>query len=363
MPERLPYPRDNEQMHIAHVTSFYSVSALSPSSAVRARGIAYRAAGHEFSVIVPGSVSSVTWTEFGTVISVPAHSAALRRGFVPIPFAIRRALERLAPDRLEVADRLSFRQLGNWARDNQIPALLFADGMAAGWASDPALTNFERIICGLQNTAHSPEQVSAEMLMTIRAGVDLEIFTPLRHNAALRDTSGADLILVCAAPLTASGSVSLAIESVRTLTAENHDVHLVVIGDGPLRHRLERSAQGIPVQFLSAADLSLAERSEVFATADFALVTASGIVGHEVALEALASGTPAVMIGSDHHHIDFCAGGGVNSQADPEHIAAAVTAFQSEPVEGRRRAARDTALPFDAMPLARAMVELHESLS
>ena len=344
-----------------HVTSFYSVPALSPSSAVRARGIAYRAAGHEFSVIVAGKAASVRWTEFGTVVTIPVRGAAIR--FVRIPLAIRRALERLVPDRIEVADRLSFRQLGVWARENSVPAVLLADDVPADWSTDAALKNYDRVVCGIVGSDHTRMPHTTPMLTTIPPGVDLEIFTPLRHDPALRDTSDADLVLVCAAPLTAAGAVAVAIDAVRYLTTGGHDVQLVVLGDGPLRHRLERSAQDLPVQFLAAHDLSLAERSEVFATADLALVTVDGHEGHAVALESLASGTPVVLCGANQPPIDFLVGGGVSTDSDPSGIATAVTALAGESVETRRGAARGTALPFDAMPLARAMIELHESLA
>ena len=349
-------------MHIAHVASFYSVPALSPSSAVRSRGIAYRAAGHEFSVIVPGVVASVQWTEYGTVVTVPARGPVIRRGFVRIPIAIRRALDRLVPDRLEVADRLSFRQLGAWARSNHVPAVLLADDVPAKRSSDAALKDYERVVCGSESTTLPSTHLDSGRILTVEPGVDLEIFTPLRHNSALRDTSGADVIVVCAAPLTTGGAVAVAIEAIRAITILGIDAHLVIVGDGPLRNRLERSASGLPVQFLSADDLSLAERAEVFATADFAFVTVGGTIGHGITLESLASGTPAIVSAHIQRHIDFREGGGLSTSADPAHIAQATLLLRTEPVERRRRAARETALPFDAMPLARAMIDLHESL-
>jgi alpha-1,6-mannosyltransferase len=360
--ERLPHAGHNEQMHIAHVTSFYSVPTLSPSSAVRARGISYRAAGHEFSVIVPGTVASVRWTEYGTVVTVPSRGAAIRRGFVRIPLTIRRALDRLLPDRLEVADRLSFRQLGVWARENRVPAVLFVDDACSVWATDGAVDNYDRVVCGVPPVSSLVMQSEVDKLLTIRGGVDLEIFSPLRHNSTLRDMSGADLIMVCAAPLTVAGSVSIAIDTISALVERGTDVHLVVLGNGPLRQRLERRADGLPVQFLSSDKLTLAERSEVFATADFALVTVGGSDGHAVALESLASGTPVIMTGVSQDPIDFLDGGGISTHADSNHIIDAIEALRSDSVESRRRAARETALPFDAMPLSRAMVELHESL-
>jgi len=305
----------------------------------------------------------MAWAEYGTIVTVPARGTALRRGFVPIPFAIRRALDRLVPDQLEVADRLSFRQLGVWARDNRVPAVLFADDVAADLATDRAWENYDRVVCGIHSATLTTALSASGSVVTMRPFIDLEIFTPLRHNSTLRDASGAELIVVCASPLTATGSVSLAIDAIRELTDQGTDVLLVVLGDGPLRSRLERSAHGLPVQFLSASDLSLSERSEVLATADFALVTVDGSVGHAVALEALASGTPVIMSGFTVHSIDFRDGGGLTTEADPAQIVHAVSILGEKSVESRRRAARETALAFDAMPLSRAMVELHESLS
>lgn len=372
MPERLLRTPDNEYMHIAHVTSFSSAPALLPSSEVRARGIAYRAAGHDFTVVVPGAIASVACAEFGTVVTVPSRSAGLKRGIAQIPFAICRALDRVLPDRLEVADRLSFRQLGMWARENHVPAILFADEISAEGASDRVFANFDRVVSGTDSSDPDPEPASADpseacsasvpQILKVRPGVDLEIFSPLRHNSELRDTSGADLILVCPAPLTASGAVSLAIETTRELVALGTNVHLIILGNGPLRSRLERHSRGLPVQFLSAQTLSLTERSEVLATADIAIITLRDSAGHALALEAMASGTPVVMSGRSKHDVDFSGGGGVRSLPDVEHMADAISALGNEPVENRRRAARDIAVKFDAMPLARTMLALHESL-
>jgi alpha-1,6-mannosyltransferase len=328
-------------------------------------------------VIVPGLTPSVAWTEYGTVVTVPARGTARGRSFVRIPVAIRRALERLVPDRIEVADRLSFRQLGVWARENHVPAVLFADDIPDEVTTEDAVTNYDRVLCGSvvfgsvgcggnggdsHSATPSPERSDAAKFVSIHEGVDLEIFTPLRHNSALHDASNAGLLLVCAAPLTATGAVSMAIDAVRILVDQGTDVHLVVVGDGPLRRRLERNAQGLPVQFLGANDLLLAERSEVFATADFALVTTGGNHAYGVVLESLASGTPVILSGTIGRPFDFRSGAGVSTSADPAHLVQAISRLSTESVYHRRCAARETALAFDSMPLSRAMVELHESL-
>ncbi|MBH0099106.1 glycosyltransferase family 4 protein [Salinibacterium sp. NSLL150] len=366
-------------MHIAHVTSFYSAPALLPSSAVRSRGLAYQAAGHEFSIIIPGAESSVTWTEYGTVVTVPARGRALSRGFVPIAKAVRRALEKLVPDQIEVADRLSARELGAWARDNRVPAVLLTDDDEAEWATAHTPLGFDQVIhtgvVGAQgsdsathensSTATDPATTSApdNRVVSIPSGVNVEVFSPLRHNSTLRDSSGAELVVVCAAPLTSAGAVSVAIDAVRHRASQGEDLHLVILGDGPLRARLERSAVGISVQFLSAHDLTLVERAEVFATADLAIVTTNGSCAQAIALESLATGTPTIITTASKEHIAFADGGGLTVAPDLTHIAHALRVLADIPVEERRGAARTTALPHDSFAQERRMIAMHETLA
>jgi len=361
------------------VTNFYSTAALTPPSAVRLRGLAYQAAGHEFSIIVPGSAPSVTWTDYGTLVTVPARGRSISRGFVPIARAISRTLERLVPDQLEVADRLSARQLGRWAKSNKVPSLLIVDESDAVWAAERSLDDFDRLVlttgqarAGASDSEeparHTAQALTepAERVVQIPVGVNLETFSPLRHNSPLHDSSGADVVVVCAAPLTAAGSVSLAVDVIRKRFEAGDAVHLVVLGDGPLRARLETSALGLPVQFLSARDLTLRERAEVFATADISLVTQTGPDRLAGTLESLASGTPVIRLtttGNVNDRFDFVDGGGLNVSRDVSHIAHAFAVLEAESVEKRRRAARSTAVPFDSMPHDRRMLDVHETLA
>lgn len=319
----------------------------------------------------------MTWTEFGTVIAVPARGRSLTHGLVPIAHAIKRALDRLVPDHIEVADRLSARQLGQWARTNRVPAVLIVDAAHAAWASERSLNSYDRLVYtsadgfaaagGTEATPHqAPPPTDPERAFHIPLGVDLETFSPLRHNSPLRDSSGADVVLLCAAPLTIAGSVSLAIDVAKRRADLGDDVHLVVLGDGPLRTRLERNAFGLPVQFLSAQDLTLLERAEVYATADVTLVTDTGTERFAGALESLASGTPVISVGTrtvGQDGIYFVDGGGLNVTRDVTHIAHAIAVIENEPVEKRRRAARATALPYDSLPYDRQMLSLHEALA
>lgn len=367
-------------MHIAHVTSFYASPPVEPSSAVRSRGLAYRAAGHEFTVIVPGVESTVTWAEYGTVITVPARGRALARGFVPVAKAIRRALEKLIPDQLEVADRLSARELGSWALRNRVPAIQLIDTPASLTTPHRAAEGYARIVAVYPQSEttfapsatnvrgeeaeprpDAPVAVTGPVLLA-PAGVNLEVFSPLRHNTELRDSSDAGLVILCAVPLTAAGQPALAIDLVQRRVAAGEDIHLVILGDGPLLERLKRRSADLPVQFLSARDLDLAERAEVFATADISLVTVGGSDAHAVALESLASGTPVVVTTACTPSLRFISGGGLSVEPDLAHIEHAIRVLAEEPVENRRRAARSTALPYDSLGSERDLLALHESL-
>lgn len=374
-------------MHIAHVTSFFAAPPLGPSSAVRSRGLAYRAAGHEFTVIVPGREASVAWAEYGTVITVPARGRSLSRGFVPIAKAIRHALEKLVPDHIEVADRLSAREIGSWAQQNRIPAIYIVDPSNNAAPSIHDLAGYHRVVSvapiaqGFVRPENTPDSVqdagdsaraanaaavsataSDDELIHAPAGVNLEVFSPLRHNSTLRDSSDADIVLLCATPLTAAGIPALAVDVVKRLVAAGENVHLVILGDGPLLGRLERSTIELPVQFLSARDLELAERAEVFATADITLVTVGSHDGHAVALESLASGTPVVATSACSPSLLFVDGGGLSVEPDLTHIEHALRIIQGERVENRRNAARATALPYDSAESERTLLALHESL-
>ena len=372
--------RDNGYMHIVHVTSFLTAASVLPSSAVRSRGLAYRAAGHEFSVIIPGNDATVSWTEYGTVVTVPSRGRALSRGLVAVAKRIRHALEKLAPDQIEVADRLSAYELGTWARQNRVPAIRIVESTAGEPSSNDNPRGFDRVVraspstpevaalstlfgtssTGIDDATRTSRSVLQPLLLP--TGVNLEIFTPLRHNSSLRDSSDADVVIVCATPLTSSGAPSVAIEIVRRRTAAGENVHLLVVGDGPLEGRLKRSARGLPVQFLSARDLELTERAELLATADMTLVTIGNAEGHAVALESLAAGTPIVVTDTCTPSIDLIDGGGLFATTEFVDIERAMRTIACTPVENRRTAARATAIPYDSAASEQVLLALHERL-
>lgn len=84
----------------------------------------------------------------------------------------------------------------------------------------------------------------------------------------------------------------LAVATSRELVRRGVDDHLDVLGDGPMRARLERRSSGLPITFHGHVDTEVLSR--MLADADVALVCCPREAFGLAALEALASGTATV---------------------------------------------------------------------
>jgi alpha-1,6-mannosyltransferase len=133
-----------------------------------------------------------------------------------------------------------------------------------------------------------------------------------------------------------------------------------VVGDGPLRRRLERSARGLPVTFVG----HLTDRravARILASADIALVPDPSDRFSRSILEALASGT-AVVAGDSITAANLLANGsGAVSGSSVPEFAGAVQNLLALPVEDRRADARDAAARFPWAQTVATMLAIHES--
>lgn len=126
-----------------------------------------------------------------------------------------------------------------------------------------------------------------------RAGVDATRFTPEKRSVEWRSRlSGGHpgaTIIICVSRL----AIEKEIERLAPAMREMSGVRLALVGDGPARGQLEAAFAGLPVTFmgmLHGDDLAAA-----YASADlFALPSSTETLGL-VALEAMASGLPAVV--------------------------------------------------------------------
>ena len=116
-------------------------------------------------------------------------------------------------------------------------------------------------------------------------------------------------------------SPELAIDAVRALCADNQQVRLLVIGDGPLKAELEQRAAGLPVTFLGFVP----EAKHLFRALDLLLLTSQEVEAFGmVALEAMVAGLPVVAGPTPGPQYVLGSTGFYYNRRNPAEIAAAI---------------------------------------
>lgn len=294
-------------------------NAVAPHSgglrtALRELGTGYLEAGHEPVLIVPGSGPHDEQTCQGRVITVPAPIVPKTGGYrlIVARRSLRRLLERLEPDRLEVSDRTTLRWTGEWARAHGVRSMMVSHEHLSGLLRElgpPGLpterladrmnrataASFDVVVCTTDWAAEEFRRLGVPNLVRVPLGVDLASFSPSRYDEELRSSivRRDEHLLVHCSRLSPEKRPDRPIAALAELRRRGVPAVLAVVGDGPRRRALEAQAAGLPVRFfghVSARGLV----ASLLATADVAIapgpVETFGLAG----LEALASGTPVV---------------------------------------------------------------------
>lgn len=365
-------------MRIVQAANFVAPASGGIKTFLEALGRGYVAAGHERVLVIPGPVDSDVETAAGRCITIRSpRLASTGYRLIVDRDRVRRLLQALHPDRLEVSDRSTLMSLGAWSRRHAIPAavvsherldVLLAErtrgrapvrGAADRWNRRLSAT-FDHVVCSTRWVAEEFLRIGAPNLVRVPLGVDLEVFSAQRHDTALRKRYAApdEALLVLAGRLSVEKRPALAVDAVRALRRRGVACSLVIAGDGPLRPALERHAKGLPVRFLG----HLASREHVaalLATADVALVPGPVETFGLSALEALASGTPVICArrGAVAELLDC--GTGVPTFSHPSAIAGGVRTVLSWSPDQRRDAARRRAEEFPWSRTVRRMLAVH----
>jgi alpha-1,6-mannosyltransferase len=283
---------------------------------------------------------------------------------------VRAVLDSLAPDRLEVSDRLTLRGLGRWASVAGVPSTVIAherlDGVlraftplgdrGAMWVSDRhnATTAewFDRVVTTTRFAAREFARIGVPT-SHVPLGVDLEQFRPPTRPRS----DGAPLLVLCSR-LSREKRPDLAIETLRVLYRGGSSARLLVAGSGPLAASLRRRAQGLPVELVG----HLADRraiADLLGSADVVLAPGPVETFGLAALEALACGTPIVAASTSAVAELVEGDAGRRASLEPEAMALAVGSLLAVPEVRRRAAARARAESFPWSRTTDTMLILH----
>lgn len=352
-------------MRVVQVANFYGPRSGGLRTAVDRLGAEYCSAGHEVYLLVPGAQASRSELASGVVrVSVAASKIPFTGGYRAVmPRPVTDLLEQLAPDAIEVSDRFTLRGLGRWGSRHGVTTVMISHERldrltgqvlperiarrAADIANRRTAADYDTVLCTTAFAREEFDRIGATNVVTVPLGVDLELFHPRRYCADMRGqwATPEQLLLVHCGRLSIEKRVDRSIDTVAALLDSGIDARLVIVGDGPLRPRLQRQAARLPVDFTGFIDRR--ETVAAFlATADIALAPGPHETFGLAALEALACGTPAVVSRTSALTEVLTTDSGAWADNDPQAIAAAVGDILGRPVQQRRNAARRQAERF-----------------
>ena len=278
-------------MRVVQVANFYGPRSGGLRTAVDRLGPEYSANGHEVFLIVPGRQPEKVGLPTGvTRISLPARLIPFTGGYrAVLPKPVRALLEDLAPDAIEVSDRLTLRSLGSWGHRHGVATVMISHERldrlvgqilprrvartVADFANRRTAANYDAVVCTTAFARAEFDRIHAPNVLTVPLGVDLDQFHPRRHSESMRQRCARrdQLLLVHCGRLSVEKHAHRSIETVGALRYSGVDARLVVVGEGPMRARLERLAARLPVDFtgyigcrdtvatiLASADVALA---------------------------------------------------------------------------------------------------------
>ena len=366
-------------MKVVRLANYVAPASGGLRTALRELGAGYLAAGHEPVLVVPGPRPGSRYTEQGLVITVSGPVVPGAGGYRAITArrSLRRLLDRLEPDRLEVSDRTTLRWTGAWARARGVRSMMVSHDSLAGLmrmfrlpgVPDQRLADrlnrataasYDVVVCTTKWASAEFRRLRVPNLAQVPLGVDLAFFHPGRRDEDLRSRlapRGLPLLVHCSR-LSPEKRSERAVGAVAELRRRGVPAVLVVAGDGPRRRSLEAQAAGLPVRFLRhVADRALLAR--LLATADVVIAPGPVETFGLSALEALASGTP-VVVSSRSALPEVVGPAGLAAEDSDAACADAVEQLLGRDAAERRRRARRQAERFDWPTAVNGFLAAHD---
>ncbi len=301
-------------MRIVHIANFYGPNSGGIKTTLHELGRGYQRYGHEFIYIVPGVINHSEMTQYGYKITLPSVMLPGSGGYRIIRNnrELKKIVESLSPDAIEISDRFTLRGIGLWAKRHQIPTVVFSHetlrGLASrflpkwlplrsmvNWHNRRLANSFDHVVATTEFAAREFREIAVDNIVKIPLGVDLDTFTNENRSLTLRRDllKGAQLLLVHCGRLSPEKEPQRSIQALEILLKRGVDARLVIIGNGPMWAKLRELAEGLPVEMLGyVADRKRV--SAILASADISLAPGPLETFCLSALESLASGTPVV---------------------------------------------------------------------
>jgi len=299
-------------MKIIHIANFYGPKSGGIKTTLHNLGTEYGKIGHDFIYVVPGKKFSRENTSHGACITLPSWVIPFSGGYRVIKSnrQVKTIVQSLSPDRIEVSDRFTLSCLGSWAKQRNIPAIVFSHETLRGlvknyfglplksfvsWHNSRLAGRFDFVVTTTNFAAAEFNDIGTSNIVRVPLGVDLETFSPSHRNEELRAKmiKGGEVLLVHCGRLSPEKKPERSLQVLRELLSRGINARLVYIGSGPLHKKLYDSSRDIPVTFWGyVANKNLL--AQMIASADVSLAPGPIETFCLAALESLASGTPVV---------------------------------------------------------------------
>ena len=301
-------------MRIVHIANFYGPKSGGLRTTIHELGRGYLDSGFEFIYIVPDEEASDIVTEYGRRISIKAPLIPFSGGYRAIinPAEVISALEILKPDRVEVSDRLTLRRIGLWAKRKRVFSVVFShetlDGLTkkylkwlpfrtkfVDWHNRRLANSFNRVIATTEFASKEFERINIRNLMQVPLGVDLKQFSTRFYSEKLRNSllKGSEVLIVHVSRLSPEKNPMMSIKTLKILLRSKVNARLLVIGAGPMKEEMMKSAKGLPVEFFGFVT-DRAQLAHLIAAADISIAPGPLETFCLSALESLAVGTQVV---------------------------------------------------------------------
>lgn len=290
-------------MRIVRVANFVTPVSGGVRTALAHLAREYRTRSIDPVLVIPGPRDERTAGPDGTIITLASPRLPGTSYHVLVDRdRVRRALRGLRPDAVEVHDRFTLAWVVPWLQRHRVPAVLMvherlttplrAFAHLPGVAADgtEAIAN-RRLVDAVGPVVVASRSVARTFpdgaATVVPLGVDRALFPP----RSLRGDD-ATLRLALVGRLSPEKAPLPAVDAATMLAGAGHDVHLDVVGTGPLLRRVERRAPWGRVTL--HGHVVQEEVARLVRDADVLLAPCPTEAFGLAALEALASGVPVV---------------------------------------------------------------------